>query len=108
MGQSILTRNVPNAVRGLFIAQRKVPLCQKHPGLKATARFRVHFGRGMQKRFKSFEDAERFSQVLGMNPTEVLLIQGTINETTRLVSVSLPKNGLLSKKRSSSLVHLQI
>ena len=34
--------------------------CSKHPGQQATGRFRVHFGRKTQKRFKTFAEAERF------------------------------------------------
>ncbi len=34
--------------------------CQDHPEHRANARFRVHFGRSTQKRFRSFEEAERF------------------------------------------------
>lgn len=34
--------------------------CPKHPNQRATARFRVYFGRETTKRVKSYEEAERF------------------------------------------------
>jgi len=46
--------------RFIYSSKKRGLFCPNHPTQRATARFRVYFGRGTQKRFKSFEEAERF------------------------------------------------
>ncbi len=46
--------------RFVYSSKRRGLFCPDHHDQRATSRFRVHFGRGTQKRFKSFEEAERF------------------------------------------------
>jgi integrase len=48
------------AARFVYDQRRRGLFCPDHPQQRATSRFRVYFGRGTQKRFRSFEEAERF------------------------------------------------